>query len=146
MHWDGRAIDPAAFHITLAFLGNVPVDDIPRLLKLADRMAFPACSLTLDVSGRFKRARVGWLGCTEVPGLLLEFQALLVSRLGAGGFETDSRHWKPHITLYRNLRKPCANIDIEAVRWELEGFCLMQSLQDRNGVSYRSIGRWKTGK
>ena len=132
----------ANIHMTLVFLGDVRVERISCLQEIAAGLSFPEFEIVLDITGRFQKAAVGWLGCSLVPDILTGFQAILIQQLQTAGFEPDTRAWTPHITLYRNLRKPFETIEFEALKWKPRGFCLMQSGHDSSGLIYQSIGRW----
>lgn len=86
-------------HITLHFLGNVDAQSVPRLRE----------GLGLDWSGcelRLDRAEV-WPGgiavleASEVPPALGELHARLAQRLQALGIATETRRYRPHLTLAR---------------------------------------------
>jgi 2'-5' RNA ligase len=138
----GRRVPAANIHMTLAFLGNVPVSQLGDLCALAADLDFPPGEITLDRAGSFRKSRVGWLGCSEPPRGLETFQGMLVNALSDNGFHPDARAWKPHVTLYRDLRKPFDTIPVKPVRWRLSEFCLMHSGQCPKGVLYTAIGRW----
>lgn len=137
-----RRVPPANLHMTLAFLGDVPVSALQNLCGLAANIKFSACEIQIDCAGAFPKSRVGWLGCTRPPASLTDFQARLADALIDGGFKPDNRSWKPHVTLYRDLRKPFETIPIDPVRWKPKSFCLMHSGQCRKGVIYTIVGRW----
>lgn len=138
----GRRVPAANIHMTLAFLGNVPVSRLDDLCSLAAKLDFPLCEMTLDIAGSFRKSRVGWLGCSHPMPELEAFQDTLVNALSEGGFAPDARAWKPHVTLYRDLRKPVGTMPVKPVRWRLTEFCLMHSGQCPKGVLYTPIGRW----
>jgi 2'-5' RNA ligase len=139
----GRAAKPGQFHATLAFLGMQQPDIIPEIHEIASRLSFGACRIVMDRFGQFRRAGVLWLGATEVPAALRDFQISLVDALLEAGIGHDRKAWKFHITLYRKLRKPSPIMDPVAIEWPLNGFDLIESVSVGNGVKYHSIGHWK---
>ena len=139
----GRAARPAQFHATLAFLGMQEPDVIPRIHEIASQLSFEPCRIEMDRFGLFKRAGVLWLGASEIPAALREFQNSLVSELLDAGIGHDRKAWKFHVTLYRKLRKPCSIMDPVAIGWSLNGFELIESVSVGNGVEYHSIGHWE---
>ena len=143
---DARAVPPANFHVTLAFLGMQEEKTIPRVCEVASRLAFEPCELTLDRVGRFKRAGVLWLGCSRVPGGLLTFQRSLVGNLLAAGIGYDRKPWTPHLTLYRKMRTYPPIMEPIEVRWRLSGFSLVESVSVNRGVVYHDIERWNAGR
>jgi len=140
---DGRAVPAANFHVTLAFLGMQDADVIPAVCEVAASVPFPRCDLVLDRLGRFRRAGVLWLGASEVPPVLIDFQRRLVGALLDAEIGHDRKPWEPHLTLYRKMRTAAPTMDPVAVSWRLDGFSLVESISVNRGVIYRDIGRWK---
>ena len=138
----GRPEAPNRVHLTLAFLGEVPEEDLNAVIGTATACRLPACRLRLDRLGWFPRARVAWLGCTDTPPALGQFQAELSGALKQAGLRPDRRRWHPHLTLYRKLRTPFAKIPFEAIDWPLEGFDLVHSRLQPEGPKYRSLQHW----
>lgn len=138
----GRAVPPANFHVTLAFLGMQEADVIPRVCEVASGLTFEPCEVTLDQLGRFKRAGVLWLGASYIPESILAFQHDLVSGLLAAGIGYDRKPWKLHLTLYRKMRTAPPTIDPMAIRWRLDGFSLVESVSVNRGVEYHDIASW----
>lgn len=91
-------------HLTLKFLGNVPVADIP---KVSDAVASatksaPSFELTFSDCGTFPphgRPKVLWIG-TQASGLL-ELHPAIETGLATGGFPRESRSFHPHLTIAR---------------------------------------------
>ncbi len=140
-----RAVKAGQFHVTLAFLGNQPIDRLPLLLAIAAGLDMPACTVAFDRLGSFQRARVAWLGVSRPPVELLTFQARLAARLEQERIALDHKPWKFHLTLYRDLRTPLVTMEPDTVSWDLNGFSLVESVSTGRGVEYRQLGRWKAG-
>lgn len=95
-------------HLTLKFLGNVTVADIP---KVSDAVACAAKSvsafeLIFSDCGTFPphgRPGVLWIGA-QAPGLQT-LHAAVEEELGEAGFARESRPFRPHLTIAR-LRHP----------------------------------------
>ena len=139
----GRAAKPGQFHATLAFLGMQQADLIPEIHDIASRLSFQPCRVVLDQFGQFRRAGVLWMGASEMPAVLRDFQSALVGALLEAGIGHDRKAWEFHVTLYRKLRKPSSIMDPVAIEWPLNGFDLIESVSVGNGVEYHSIGHWK---
>jgi len=139
----GRAAKPGQFHVTLAFLGMQQAEVIPEIQDIATHLSFDPCRIVLDRFGLFRRAGVLWLGASEIPPALQEFQCALVDGLLEAGIGHDRKAWKFHITLYRKMRKPAPIMDPVAIEWSLNGFDLIESVNVGSGVEYHSIGHWK---
>ncbi len=99
-------VDPQTCHLTLAFLGNVPNDQLPTPFRIMDTVATDSSPLRLRTGllGAFpnlRRPRVLWLGLEGDTQLLTITQRRLQDALEADGFPQERRAFKPHITLGR---------------------------------------------
>lgn len=139
---DGRAVDPAQFHVTLAFLGMQPADVIPRLQSMASGLILRPCTIVLDRFGRFRHAGVLWLGSHTVPTELEAFHHSLLDGLEQAGIDRDRKPWEMHLTLYRRLRKLPPIMEPVPVMWPLDGFSLIESVSVKGGVEYHRRGQW----
>lgn len=142
----GRAVPPANFHVTLAFLGMQEAEVIPRVCTVAAGLSFEPCVVTLDQLGRFKQAGVLWIGASYIPDSLLAFQHDLVSALLAAGIGYDRKPWKLHLTLYRKMRTAPPTISPVAIKWPLDGFSLVESISVNRGVEYHDIASWTAAR
>jgi RNA 2',3'-cyclic 3'-phosphodiesterase len=95
-------------HLTLKFLGNVPVANIPKIsqaIARATQMALPF-EMTVSGCGTFPtrgRPNVLWIG-TQATGLP-ELHAAVEQECETLGFAREPRSFHPHLTIAR-LRKP----------------------------------------
>jgi len=140
---EGRAARPHQFHATLAFLGMQKPESLPAILAVASRLTFKPCRLVLDRVDRFKRAGVLWLGVSQIPMELQDFQGSLVDALLDAGIGHDRKPWEFHITLYRKMRKPSPIMHPVDIEWTVNGFDLVESVNAGNSVEYHSIGHWQ---
>lgn len=104
---DARFYDPAALHVTAAFLGDLPAGAVPSLLAAAAaaeaESPSPASAALAGLGGfpSWSRARVLWAGVGEGGGAMGALQASLSRRLAASGFALEDRRYSPHCTLGR---------------------------------------------
>ena len=101
----GRYAPAENYHITLAFIGEVPperLDDAKAVLNKAVS-AFPAPRVTLLAPGHFGRMHNGILilrAASEPP--LEPLHDALIRRLADAGLPSDPGPFSPHITLARH--------------------------------------------
>jgi RNA 2',3'-cyclic 3'-phosphodiesterase len=98
--------DPARWHLTLLFLGAVPADRVPRLVKVAGSAvaAAPPMRLRLAGGGRFgsrRRPQVAWTGLDGDVVPLVELAARLATVARSLRLEVEERPFRPHLTLGR---------------------------------------------
>jgi 2'-5' RNA ligase len=119
-----RWIKPENFHITLAFLGDVPEQQLLKLQSIAQHVA---CNHSPDW---LQFSRLAWLPSPHRPkvlvvepeenGRLYNVQADLAQCLRKKGFAVDHRRFRPHISLARvkgrlspvSLHEPLPPIDL----------------------------------
>jgi len=141
-HCEGRALVPANLHMTLAFVGNVAVDNIPELEVMADSVTMQPFSFELDHSGYFKRPQVLWLGTHQPPRSLIDLSDTLVQGCRDCGYKMEERPFKPHVTLMRKVKHNCP-IDVTLVEWLANEFVLVESRSTPDGVKYDVLKRWQ---
>jgi 2'-5' RNA ligase len=93
-------------HITLAFLGWTPDDQLDAVIAAARAATTGqrAFDLAFAGAGRFPasgRPRVAWLGVGEGAGPLATLAAGVAAELRERGLQFDDRPFAPHLTLAR---------------------------------------------
>lgn len=139
----GRAVPPADYHVTLAFLGAVPAGRVDAAQSAAARVA---CAPAVQVFDRVECwGRHGPLvvaaGATA-PALAALEEALRNSLIAAG-FVLVERRFRPHITL---AREPAARVPAqspaEPLAWPFGEFVLVESHLGRTGARYEVVARF----
>ncbi|MCA1978169.1 MAG: RNA 2',3'-cyclic phosphodiesterase [Thiobacillus sp.] len=140
-HWGGRRMRADTLHLTLAFLGAIPVEVRDALIPRIDTIRAEPFELLLDQPGYWQHNRIGWLGCAAPPVSLAELVGRLHAALHESGTAFDTRPFVPHVTLLRNSpggsAPPCT-----PVRWKVDDFVLVASSTGADGARYEVIRRW----
>ncbi len=134
-----RRVPDYNLHLTLHFIGNVYLEQLDCLQQQARKVKTPGFDLCLDTHGCFDKARVGWLGCSEVPDRLRQLHQELGRRLRRCEFQPEARRYNPHVTVARKIRSVPEHIDFEAMLWRVKNFVLIESKAVADGVKYRVI-------
>ena len=105
VHANVRWVKPRSMHLTLAFLGDLPVEKITPLKTALDEAFQGMESFELEVAGtgffgRPNRPRVIWAGIADCPPLM-ELQRKTVEALQVAEVEFDNKPFSPHLTLGR---------------------------------------------
>ena len=97
----------------------------------------------MNMAGCFPRARVAWLGAEEAPWHLFELQKNLQLLLAAAQLGHDTRAFRPHITVVRDVETPFAERPIPPVRWPIDHFCLVAARSGPGGPAYEVLNDWR---
>ena len=140
------------WHATLSFLGEVDAPDplievvapalrdrVPPIVRLGGAGAFPGV----------RRGTVLWVGFAEGPDALGELATCVARATAPLGFETETRRFRPHVTVARSGRahdlRPLANaLGDEPIgpAWRVADAVLLSSETDRDGARYTEVCRF----
>lgn len=135
---EGRYLEAANLHLTLAFIGEWP-DDVTSLLPAVET----PFAITLTHIGLFPRAKVLWAGVAPCDALSA-LAARVRQGLRAAAIPFDPQDFNPHITLIRKPVLPgedLPEISIPPVSMAVGEVCLYRSERGENGMQYTVIGR-----
>jgi 2'-5' RNA ligase len=101
-----RWVRPEGIHLTLRFLGEVPVEAVARPAEALAAAAAGQAALRLRAAGLGvfpgpRRLRVLWVGLAGETGALGGLQRRLEQALAERGFPPEERPFRPHLTLGR---------------------------------------------
>ena len=98
-----RPVAPEALHITLAFLGNQPEQEVERIAEVVRASVGPAPWVELrDPEQRPPRGRARLFALPAISPGAEALQAVLAQRLVEEGFyEPEKRPFWPHVTVAR---------------------------------------------
>jgi RNA 2',3'-cyclic 3'-phosphodiesterase len=103
-----RIVPRTNLHLTVAFLGHRPIDELPGILE-ATRAAAAAVEAPIRLAPlRYRETRsVGMVVLSDEDGRAGRFAEDLFGRLEAlGVYERERRGWLPHVTVVRFRRPP----------------------------------------
>jgi RNA 2',3'-cyclic 3'-phosphodiesterase len=122
-------VKPAALHVTIKFLGEVPLDEVARLTSvLAPPISVAPFEIAWRGIGTFpnnRHPRALWLGVINGAAPLAAIEAEISRRVAGSAVELDDRALLPHLTLGR-VKMPGAGIDWPKV---------LQACEVRNATS-----------
>jgi 2'-5' RNA ligase len=103
-----RWVPASNIHLTLKFLGDVSVNNVPMLQKIIQAEARETRPFEISVGGfgvfpNISRPRVLWLG-VEAPEELISLQRRIEGEAARLGYAPDNRPFSPHLTLGRVSR------------------------------------------
>ncbi|MEG9298639.1 RNA 2',3'-cyclic phosphodiesterase [Mangrovibacillus sp. Mu-81] len=103
-------VHPDDYHITLAFLGNAPQDDLESAIDkaestLCNREGFTLSCNRFGTFGKEDQPRILWMGVNPCSGLH-QIREEVYGACEEAGFQLDTRPFAPHITIGRKWNLP----------------------------------------
>lgn len=134
-------VRPERYHLTLAFLGELPAPGIEAALEAGDAVSAAGFSLKLDRVGHFVGANVVWIGPSECPPSLTALKAALDRELLHRQLPVGTAPFVPHLTSVRGVRDapdaPAPDID-----WPVREFALIRNSSASGRSRYTVLRRW----
>ncbi len=104
---DGRRVASDDLHVTLAFLGSRPAEEVDAIVAALRACVAGAEPSPLSVSGWRETRTVGMLVLDDATGAAGRLATALHARLAAlGVYRPERRAWLPHVTLVRFAERP----------------------------------------
>ncbi|MCL2299710.1 MAG: RNA 2',3'-cyclic phosphodiesterase [Firmicutes bacterium] len=135
---DGNFTRPENLHLTLVFLGEAPPGRVPEIQRVME--SAPAGPFSLQFEGIGKFGDTWWVGIRQNP-MLTGLYDHLSQGLKAAGFSIESRPFKPHLTLAREvILRPGASLEKSApFVTQVAAIHLMKSERINGKLTYTSI-------
>ncbi|MBI2823252.1 MAG: RNA 2',3'-cyclic phosphodiesterase [Planctomycetia bacterium] len=101
-----RWVKPEHLHLTLKFLGEVDLRDVPEVCAVVTQATTTVPPFSVRVAGAgafpdFSRPRTVWLGVEDETGELAALHEQIDKALGGIGFRREQRRFRPHLTIGR---------------------------------------------
>jgi len=139
----GRAVDAGNLHITLVYLGSTPAERQACIEEALASLAVEDFTLQLDQLGYWRKPQVMWAGSDGVPTALLTLVDYMSKIAALCGCQLDVRPFRPHLTLFRKVRKPPRDLPVMVpILWQAVDFALVESVTAASGVCYKVLKTW----
>ncbi len=137
-------VRPENLHLTLKFLGDVPVKRISALSKAVERTGEKLGRFEIQLSGcgvfpAHRRPNVLWLGTEDREGCLYDVHTALEDECVKSDFPREARSFHPHLTIAR-LKKPDGTRELGAAH-QLSEFAARQFSVKELVVFRSELGR-----
>jgi 2'-5' RNA ligase len=152
-------VSPGSIHLTLKFLGSVPIDKTIEITGAIEEAAQGISPIHLKVEGlgvfpNPRMVQVAWVGVSGEVEKLKRLQGRIDARLSRLGFAPESRPFTPHLTLARlssraspdersRFGQLITGTKFAACPVEVDGISLMKSRLSREGAIYSRISLTK---
>jgi 2'-5' RNA ligase len=134
-----RPVPPENYHLTLAFVGEVPSSSLAVLQQIGRSQREPACTISLDAYEHWRESRVVVAVARETPTAL----TLLSTRLRAA---LQDRQAEPplrsHVTLARKVAQAPVLQAMSVIQWHAKAFSLVSSDTHGPHAVYTVVDTW----
>jgi 2'-5' RNA ligase len=132
-----RIVPPANLHVTLAFLGSRPGEELPAILDVLGRAARSAEPVPLEVDGYRETRSVGMLTLGDGTGAATRLAGRLHEDLAAlGVYRPEARPWLPHLTVVRFRERPRLRPALPHAEWVSSDAAAFLSRLHPSGARY----------
>ena len=139
----GKPMRSDTLHCTLVFLGEVSEQCLPALCLAAREVDTPSFELNLTTVQYWGHNHIVYAAPVSVPPALITLVSDLEYALRKHHFHFEVRPYQPHVTLLRHACWTDAPLPVPpAVRWQINDFVLLQSLNDGQGSRYEVLCRF----
>ncbi len=132
----GRLVPSANLHITLLFLGDVPLSDIPEIASFVNSIELTPFSFTISRIGFWPHNKIVWAGPEETKAELDDLSNQI--RIGLKRYVSDRRRFAPHVTLARKVRRR-VQCELTPIEWRVGKVYLVRSVLSHKGSQYKLI-------
>ncbi|PKO88377.1 MAG: RNA 2',3'-cyclic phosphodiesterase [Betaproteobacteria bacterium HGW-Betaproteobacteria-12] len=145
----GRPTRRETLHLTLAFLGDIAISEVPALIDAGRHVVASPFELNIDRLGFWRHNRLLWAGCAPIAGLD-RLIAQLQAALAAAGYPLAIRQhsFTPHLTLVRKLPASTPPGEVggfplgQLAAWPCSHFRLVESRLTASGSEYTPIAEF----
>jgi 2'-5' RNA ligase len=141
-HCGGRPVALDSLHVTLVFLGAVPVRRVPEVHVIGHRVAMAMVeqpTLTFDVLEHWARPQVLCAASSAPSPAVAALAGLLRMQAEQGGFAPDLKPFRAHVTVARKVVHPTQARLLHPVPWTAASFALMTSRTESTGPAYSIV-------
>jgi RNA 2',3'-cyclic 3'-phosphodiesterase len=132
-----RWVNPKNYHVTLAFVGEVPATKLAVLQQIGGSLRAPRFTFTCDSIEFWRESKVVVAAAHIAPPGLLDLATKLNSAIGS-----PPERLRAHVTLARKVTQPPVLQAMSPVVWRATTFSLIHS--DTGGVesAYTVLDTW----
>ncbi len=136
---EGRVISQRNWHVTLAFIGEVPAARVAELHDIKQQIVIDPFHLNFDRLEFWSRPRIAVLTASVVPGELARLVGALRQALRELDMREERRAFRPHVTVARKVRPFASQRLAQRAQTRWSGFELVESTPGPGGVTYRPL-------
>ncbi len=132
-----RRVDPKNYHVTLAFVGEVPAPRLAVLQQIGRSLRAPRFTFTCDSIEFWRESQVVVAAARAAPPGLLDLWAQLNDAIGL-----PRERLRAHVTLARKVTQAPVPQAMSPVVWQATNFSLIRSDTGGAESAYTVLDTW----
>jgi RNA 2',3'-cyclic 3'-phosphodiesterase len=137
-----RRVAPENYHLTLAFVGEVPESRVEALRTIGAVQRFAEFTVRFDAYEYWPKAEVIVAAASECPAPLQGLRRELHADLARHGLILDPKPFRPHVTIARRVSQAPVLQAMSEFAWTVRAFRLMRSVRSPAGSVYTVVDTW----
>jgi 2'-5' RNA ligase len=137
-----RLVPRVNYHLTVAFIGEVPASQVPVLLQAGAAQRIPEFGLRFDACEYWPKVDVVVAAARTIPTALEGLRQQLQHELAGHPLTPDVKAFRAHVTLARKVSQAPVLQAMSSFDWRVRDFCLVRS--DTSGIqsAYTVVDTW----
>jgi len=137
-----RLVPAENYHLTIAFVGEVPEQQLPVLQQIGANLGAASCAIRFDAYEYWPKPEVVVAAAREIPAPLENCWRALHQNLANHGIALDPKRLRPHVTLARKVTQAPVPTPMSPFTWRASDFCLVRSSSDGTRAVYTVVDTW----
>jgi 2'-5' RNA ligase len=130
------------YHMTLAFVGEVPASQLQFLKDVGGAQRAPMLALDFDAYEFWPKPEVIVAAARTIPTSVSHLWRELHGALAIHGWALDPKRLRPHVTLARKVGREPVLAPLVPFEWRAREFCLVRSESDGTQPIYTVVDTW----
>ena len=139
---EARRVREENYHVTLAFVGEIPASQVALLLDAGRALCEAKFNLQFDAYEYWPTAEVVVAAAGAVPAALERLWQDLHRELARHQWALEPKRLRPHVTLARKVSQAPVLQAMSAFDWPVSEFSLMRSDSGGAQPAYTVVGTW----
>jgi 2'-5' RNA ligase len=136
-------VPPENYHMTLAFVGEVPASQVATLRKIGGSQRASGCTLRFDAYEYWPEAEVIVAAAREIPSSLERLWQQIHADLAQHNQALEHTRLRAHVTIARKVPQAPVLQAMSAFAWKVQAFSLMQSNTAGARPIYTVVDTWQ---
>jgi RNA 2',3'-cyclic 3'-phosphodiesterase len=137
-----RAVSRENYHLTVAFVGEVPADSLERVRRIGRESRAAGFEIDFDAYEYWPKPEVVVAAAHSIPAPLQSLWTDLHQALAEDGFELRVKKLRPHVTLAHRIAEAPQLPPLRSFMWPAHELRLVRSATGAPAPVYTVVDTW----